>query len=204
MLNRSFIFFACVVLLACNNKKLEYKAYLKYLADEKNGLVKEKSVNGLKLKVKYLPADYLVYNTIKESDKVISEKDIDSVKKLYNNSLTFVLNLGPGEGETFSITKVGVENYEQFAQRIETMSFNMKEFVTLEINGEQYKPELTQMETINTLEPSKNIIVVFNSNQIKNSEELVFTYNDELFYTGVNKFKFKIKDFKNVPGLIMN
>ncbi len=195
----------CSVLFSCTGDKLNYKSYLKYLADPENGITKERATHGIKLKVKYLPLNYLVYNAVKSVDNGVSKEELEKIKKSYANSLTFMLTLGPDDNESFSITNVGVENYEQFAQRIETMSFNMKEYIRLNVNNKQYVPELVQMETINTLEPSKNLIIVFNTLDEKGKEikdnDMTFVYNDELFYTGINKFIFKAKDLKAVPEL---
>ena len=175
------------------------------MADPENGITKEKVTHGIKLKVKYLPVNYLVYNAVKSNDGAISKVELEKIKRSYANSLTFMLTLGPDDNEAFSITNVGIENYEQFAQRIETMSFNMKEYLALYVNSKKYVPELVQMETINTLEPSKNLIVVFNNLDEKGnditSNDMTFVFNDELFYTGINKFVFKAKDLKTLPEL---
>lgn len=178
---------------------------MKFLADKENGLVKETSVGGIKLKVKYLPLDYLVYNAVKSEDSLASKEKKESIKKSYENSLTFMLTMGPDANESFSITRVGITSYQEFAERIETMSFNMKEYITLKINNKEYKPELAQMESINSLEQSKNIIVVFKAideaGQKLMTDDLFFIYNDELFYTGINKFKFKMQEIQGLPEL---
>lgn len=195
------------ILLSCNTSKVDYNTYLKYLADPENGLTKERTTHGIKLKVKYLPVDYLVYNAFASVDSVLTEEEQKKIKISYANSLTFMLTLGPADNESFSITKIGVENYQQFAERIETMSFNMKEYFTLEANGKEIMPELVQLETINTQELSKNLIVVFKAldEQGKSilNNDITFTYNDELFYTGINKFVFKADNIKALPELVL-
>lgn len=208
MVKNSFkVFIAILICLifSCRNSELEYKEYLKYLADKDNGLVKEASAGGVKVKVKYLPTDYLIYKAAHNSDSVASKAQIENLHKEYENSLTFILTLGPADGESFSITRVGINSYEEFAQRIETMSFNMKEYISLVVGDKEYKPDLIQLESINSLEQSKNIIVVFNTVDKAGvnimQDDLVFIYNDELFLTGVNKFKFKKSDLVHIPGL---
>src|SRR5690606_22139378 len=100
----------------------DFNTYMEYLADKDNGLVKEKSIGGIQLKVKYLPNDYLVYNDIKQN-KQITKGLVNSVKLTYANSITFMMVLGPDKNESFDITRVGIANYEEFAQRIEEMNF---------------------------------------------------------------------------------
>ncbi len=196
------LFFLC---LACTTSTTDYTSYLKYLADSKNGLTREHSANGIKLRVKYLPVDYLVFNAVKSIDSSISANDLEKIKRSYKNSLTFMLTIGPAEGENFSITKIGVENYQQFAERIETMSFHMNEYITLEIKGKTIDPDLVQLETINTGEPSKNLIVVFKAIDEKGksilNDDLTFVFDDELFFTGISKFTFKASDVNGLPRL---
>lgn len=193
-----------VVCCSCNNSISNHKAYMIYMADKGNGLIKDKSIGGIKLRVKYLPVDYLVYNSIEniESARVTM---IDSIKKSFNNSITFMLTIGPDENESFDITKVGVSDYKQFAQRVEEMSFNMAEYITLTIKDKEYKPDLAQMENINGPEQSRNIILVFKAKDENNKEvmtdDMYFTFNDELFATGINKFKFQMDDILSVPKL---
>ena len=175
---------------------------MEYLADKNNGLIKEKSVGGIQLKVKYLPNDYLVYNEIK-NNKQLTEDMVDSVRLTYANSLTFMMVLGPDKNESFDITRVGVASYEEFAQRIEEMNFNMTQYVKLQVNNEAYSPELYQMESTYGLEQSRKFLFVFKakdgkSNRILNSD-VQFVYADEMFNTGINKFKFNSSDVNTIP-----
>jgi hypothetical protein len=198
----AFLFFS-IGLVSCKKTEIsDIKEYLNYLADPENGLVKEKTVAGVKIKVKYLPEDYLVYNMVKEMSNV---KQIykDSIAKSYQNSVTFMVNIGPAENEEFDITRVDVSNYEEFAKRIEDMAFNAQDWISVEVNKKEYHPDIVRLENINALEKSRNFIVVFNS--AKNSEndfrkqDMSLSYDDELFNTGVSKFLFKAEDIKNLP-----
>jgi hypothetical protein len=199
------VLFFLVILAAvsCNKPALDSRGYMNYLADEKNGLVKENNVSGIKIKVKYLPEDYLVYTAVKNSDSVAKEKE--KVRASYANSLTFMLTLGPDDKHEFSITKLGVSNYQEFAERIQTMSFEMKDYIRLTIKDKEYEPDMVQMESINSLEPHKSFVVVFRAldEQGKKivTDDLLFSFDDELFNTGVSKFKFKINDIASVPAL---
>ena len=200
----SIFIFGLLAFISCNTKTLAYAEYLKYIANEENGLVKEKTVTGVSIKVKYLPADYLVYNALKLEKDSITANEIEHEKKEYSNSITFMLTIGPAKGETFDITRVGLQNYEEFAERIQNLSFNMKEYITLKADTNTYYPQLVQLETINTKELSKNLIVVFNDDNGKSllKQDITFIYNDEMFRTGINKFVFESSDLNAIPKLI--
>ncbi|MBQ21652.1 MAG: hypothetical protein CMD31_12930 [Flavobacteriales bacterium] len=197
----AFLFLA-ITLSSCKHSIDDFNTYMEYLADKDNGLVKEKSIGGIQLKVKYLPNDYLVYNEVK-NNKQLTENLLDSLKLTYANSITFMMVLGPDKNESFDITRVGVANYEEFAQRIEEMNFNMMQHVKLQVGNEAYSPELYQMESTYGLEQSRKFLFVFKAKDEKSNtilkDDFQFVYADELFNTGINKFQFKHSDVNAIP-----
>lgn len=197
--------FTTLLISSCNQSIDDINAYMKYLSDEDNGLVKEKSVGGIQMKVKYLPKDYLAYNDLK-TNKNITSTLIDSVKETYANSITFMMIMGPDKHESFDITRVGVNDYQEFAQRLEEMNFNMKQYVQLKVGDKTFAPELAQMESTYGLEQSRKIVFVFNAideegNKILTGDDAQFVYTDELFNTGINKFKFNVDAIEALPVL---
>jgi len=198
------LFSVFTMLLACNNSTTDFKEYLHYLSNKENGLIKEKTVSGINLKVKYLPTNYLVYNELKNEVNPTIEV-IEETKNEYKNSVTFMMILGPDKGESFDITRVSISNYQEFAQRIEKMNFSMTDFVKLRINEQEYTPELAQMESTYGLEQHRKILFVFKAIDAEGNkiltEDVQFVYNDELFHTGTNKFKFKLNDIQEIPEL---
>lgn len=198
-----FGFVMLLTVYSCRRSSiLGRKEYMAYLANPDNGLVKEKTVAGIKYKIKYLPEDYQVFNTLKTSD-LQNKHQVDSVRKLYANSVTFLLNIGPAENEEFDITRVGVSNYEEFAERIEQMAFSAQEWISMNVKEKEIRPEIVKLENINAIEKSRNFIVVFssekNSDKDLRKEDMCFTYSDEMFDTGVNKFIFKSDDIESIP-----
>ncbi len=147
----------------------------------------------------------MAFNLVNEQ-KNITQTQKDSIIKSFNNSVTFILNIGPAEGENFDITQLGVANYQEFAQRIEQMAFKANEWINLKVGDTEHKPSIVRLENINALEHSRNFIVVFSSE--KNSEkdlrkkDMCFIYNDEMFNTGVNKFVFNSSDINNIPQFV--
>jgi hypothetical protein len=201
----NYFLYALLVLIdcACKTKVItDPHAYLQYMTDPEHGLAKEKTVAGLKFKVKYLPADYLAYNIIKEMTGLTAHQK-DSVVKLYDNSVTFLMNIGPADNESFDVTRLGINDYNEFAERIEQMAFRAQDWMSIKAGNEEYRPGIARMENINALENSRNFIVVFGSekNTAKDlrKTDLCFTYTDELFNTGTNKFIFKTADMQALP-----
>jgi len=188
-------------LMACRPSEINNpREYFTYLSNPKNGLIKEKSIAGIRYKIKYLPTEYLAYNASKNTNCTQTFKD--SLIKSYNNSLTFLVNVGPAKGEDFDITRLDVANYEEFAQRIEEMAFGAQEWMQLKAGDKEYKPSIVRMENINAQDNSRNFMAVFPStcgSEDLRKNDLCFSYSDELFNTGVNKFIFKSKDITELP-----
>ena len=184
---------------ACNTSIDNFSDYMKFLANTENGLVKKKSANGIAIKVKFLPLDYLAYKEFINDTSL----NLEAIKKTYENSLTFMMTIGPDEDKAFDITKVGVSSYEEFALRIEEMNFWMKDYVTIKIGEKEIKAELAQMESTYGLEKDRKIVFVFQNKDAAGNNLLVddvtFTYKDEIFYTGINNFKFNIDDINALP-----
>ena len=197
-----FSFYILVVIggSSCNSTIKNYGKYMAYIAEPANGVTKEKATSGLKIRVKYLPVDYLAYSEFKNSKDIKTEEQKQALKKTYENSLTFMLTFAPDEGKKFDVTRVDVSDYEEFATRIEDMNFNFSNYIKLETEGEEIRPELSQMESTYGLEKKRNIILVFNKNEIKDNIRII--YKDEIFGTGTHKFLFQQDDLLAVPQFV--
>lgn len=203
-INFAALFLMLMFSLGCGSGGfMNTKEYFNYLSNPANGLVKEKKLNGIRMRVVYLPPEYLAFQTI--DNEYHSRKYKDSVCKSFENSVTFIFTIGPGDNENFDITRVGVYSYEEFAGRIQQMAFEIGRWMSLTIGDEELKPSIAKIENINALERSRNFIVVFNSEKIKLSnkeiKKICYTFSDELFDTGTSKFVFNLSDIKEVPVL---
>lgn len=191
-------------LSSCSTKAIDnFKEYAMYLNKAENGLVKEKSVSGLHYRLKFLPKHYQAFTTLNGLDSKKINKD--SLVAAYSKSITFLLTIGPAEGEDFDITRVGVKDYQEFADRIEDMSFRANEWMRLKCGEVSVVPSLVRMENINAQERSRNFIVVFEQQdaleKAMKESDTQFIYDDELFGTGTNKFLFEHKQLNAVPEL---
>ncbi|MDI9341685.1 MAG: hypothetical protein QM534_14030 [Sediminibacterium sp.] len=190
----------------CGIKTIEdMSAYRKYIFNPEHGLVQTREVSGLVYKVNYLPGAYLAYNTC-EGLSGLSGRGKDSIVSSYGQSLTFLLNIGPAKNEDVDITRLGVANYEEFANRLEQMAFKAGDWITLRVGEKEYRPAIVRMENINAQERSRNFMVVFESSEAFKKDldlgDWTFIYNDALFETGINKFLFRKKDIDALPEFI--
>jgi hypothetical protein len=191
-----------VFLCACHPSVIyEPRRYVNYLMDPDNGLIKEKSIAGVKIRVRYLPSEYIAYTILK--GKPGSQAFKDSVRSVYENSVTFLMTIGPDDTESFDITRVGISNYGEYTDRMEEMLFYMQQRIQLLSQDSAHRPSITRMENINAQANSRDFIVVFGSDRQSESDlrknDMCFIYNDELFDTGINKFLFRERNIRALP-----
>lgn len=211
-LNHSILLIIVYLLLGCSGKTpvTSIEEYLAWLNDGKNGLVKVRYINGYELKVKFLPLDYLLYHEVLKDNEPREEK-FASLKKKYQNSLTFLMTIGPDQRESkgADITFQGITNYSEFKKRIYDLNFYLENNVNIQMGNSLYKPVLSSMENVHGLKPSRDITFVFTPSLLNESdlfvpEQIDFIFNDELFATGISHFTFKRKDIEKIPQLTIS
>jgi hypothetical protein len=197
--------FALVLLVSCGQNEISSEEdYLLWLNEEGNGLLKKKEAGGITIKVKQLPSSYLAYQDLM-NNKTIKKELADSVIKSYDKSLTFLLTIGvDGVTKQGDIMYQGVKDYEAYKRQLMEMNFGIENNITLTIKDKMYKPVLAHLENVYGLTDSRNITLVFvpetkGESSFYTAKEIQFTYDDELFNTGINHFTFNREDIKNTP-----
>lgn len=200
--------FLILILTSCVEKTVtSNEEYLMWLNDEDNGLVMSKEVGGITIKVKYLPANYLAYQDL-FGQVTISKSVADSVVNYYNKSLTFLMTIGvDGDSKKGDVMYQGVQNYEEYKKRLYSMNFDIENDILIKIGEKKYLPVLSNLENGYGLTESRNITLVFvpetkEEQSFYSAEEIQFTYDDELFETGINHFTFDRKKLNNIPQFI--
>lgn len=192
-----------ILLTGCQTDINSYGEYVIYLNNSENGLRQNRSINGLDISIKYLPLDYLVLNELRHEDNNINNNKITELKAAYEHSTTFLMTLGPSKTEEFDVTKIGVSNYQEFTNRILSMTYGLKEQITLELGNVKHKPALAQLEELFGLQNKRNILLVFNLTKSEQNElstnDFSISYKDEIFNTGNSQFLFKSNDLKKLP-----
>lgn len=194
-----------ITVFSCNNKAtVSFNELVKWINDKDNGLIKESSIQGLKITLKYLPAQYLA---LREVETNMSGQDFDSLLSVYKWSHSFLMILGPDEdkGEQFDIMYLNTSGYDDYTQRVYDMNFNIKNYISLKTPQKKYSPVMTNLENVYGLNKSRNIYVVFTpqkeNEDMLSAENLDFIFNDEIFNTGIHHFIFDKKDIENIPNV---
>jgi len=198
-----FVVLSC---MGCTGKKVySVEEYSKWINDPENGLTNTRRIKGLKITVKHLPVEYLIYKEQKENNNS-SNQFADSLKKAYNNSLTFLMMIAPDEekGNKNDVMLEGITNYQEYTQRLLAMNFALDKSIRLQSGKVQLKPVLSALENTYGLSKSRNIVFVFaptakEKQEINHSGELDFIYTDELFQLGIMHFNFNTKNITELP-----
>jgi hypothetical protein len=209
--SKIFFLLLSITTIACRNNNVQsvtVTEYLKMLNNPDNGLVVTKKVNGLNISMKYLPAGYLVYKEQKEQS--FNKAQADSIEKAYANSLTFLLTFSPDEtkGNETDVMFDGLKNYKEYVERDLAMNFDMEQKVILRAGKKAYKPVLSSMENIYSLNNGRSIILVFvptdNKEEFNKMDDVDLTYTDDLFNVGILHFNFLTTNFTKLPQINFN
>lgn len=190
-------------------EEMPIKEYLKWINNTDNGLTKSRIVNELELKVKYLPPDYILYQEIDEKG-YSSQATLDSLRHQLDQSATFLMSISPVKNSKRwnDITMTGLPNYQAFRERKMTLNFDMSEAILLKTDDFDFVPVLSVMEDVYGLKKGRTFIFVFTpkviGSKIFNGKVIDFIYDDEIFNTGINHFRFNINQLENTPKLIIN
>ena len=194
--NRSCIIYVFLMLglFASCNKSIDSKEELfAFINNEENGFVKSKQINSLTLKVKYLPLEYLVaQNADNAQERLAAVKD-------YSDSYTFILTIA-GKDDEAGLFYYDVNNKQDFEERFKALNFGISEYITLRVDGKEYRPILHNVENTYELTKKQNVHLVFSEiPEFEHAEKIDFIFEDRFFDTGISHFVFDKKDLDQLP-----
>lgn len=206
----TYLYLLCIGLFfsACmGRKKLKAEAYMAWYKDADNGLSKEKIVGGYKIKMRYVPADYLIYKEMLASPKA----NRDSVAQYYQNNVALVLSISPvavdpKDGDR-NIMYDGLEKFEDYKKRVFDLNFNIEDLVELKLDEHTtLVPSIYNVENTYGLSKELNFNLVFSPTaavkDLSKYEQLDVVLNDRVFETGISHFVFEKKELDKLPILL--
>ena len=193
------IFLSVLVLTgvgSCSENVPDDPVLYQKLLDETVGMTKEKSVNGVTLKSQYQPPELLALINSKGSSG-----NFQKALEEYNNQMSFVL-LVESKEEGEDILTRGLQGYEDYQSRVQLLNFEIKDYITLEVGGRRLKPVLGTMENTYGLRTGRKLIVVFAGHPedlLQKNTEFDLIFQDPVFGTGINRFRYTTSDILNAP-----
>lgn len=186
-----------VIQSSCSRKVKTVKDLQEYIQNPKHGLMQEKDVNGINIKLTYKPGilfasqEINIYDTLNRNEK-------EEIIERYNNHLYFILSLSQGNKEILS----KYNNQQWFSQMVNQLAFGMGDKASL-VTGMGDTLHLLDFHypRMYGMAPSTDIMMAFEKPDLHKTKELKFKMKDIGLGTGDVKFKIKTKDIRKTPKL---
>ncbi len=178
--------------------------YGMYLDNPDNGLIRERAISGVVYRVSYQLSDLLAYRDFC-ADDTEDASDLDSLMKSFKHTVAFQLQILPdsliAEGD---VMYKGISGYAGYAEGVRKLNFEMGNMIELQADSNVVKPVLCLAENTYSLTDGRKIMLVFSENDIKSffasAKELQLVFNDELFGSGRQRFRFESEDILGLPN----
>lgn len=187
----------CMFQLACNDVAVSPVEYMKLIDDSSSGFIKTIAQGPVVFEVKYKPIEYVALQRIGQPR--IKEEDFNEILSEYRGLqyFTFVVRSIDGSTNPLHSTAIKGLTYQEIYSYLD-VNFN-KDICLIEDN-DTLLCKLHHVERSNDLVPEIRIVIAF-EDQVEGNKEsaLTFLYNDLLYGTGVNEFKFSKAIIDELP-----
>lgn len=199
LMNRTvFILSILSLFISSCDKSYSKEELIQYVNDENHGLIKTKEFGDVKLELIYKPNDFLIQQEL-SSKKQFSEEEIQEVKNNFNKALYFTLNVSKGGKE---LEMSAIQSQDQFAKRIEQLSFGMRERIQIKTSNKSEIPLLDYVyPRMYGMTGQTTMLLVFDKEQVINEEWFDVIINGSNLGIGINKFRFESNKILNTPQL---
>lgn len=198
------LFAIAIIHSGCDNTLNSKQELLQWMSDADHGLVKSKSVNGLKLTAKYLPPEYLTLKELNFSE--VEKSQYDSIFDHYSSLRTFLLTIGPDGKESSNVMFHNLISTNDYKQRVERLNFDIASFISVKTSEGEHTPVLFTLENTYELASHKSIYLVFSGEDdsgLLTASKLDLKFTDELFGTGISHFVFDKNKIDAIPEIVI-
>jgi hypothetical protein len=174
---------------SCGKQTLGPEAYLKWVSDPANGMVKEKELDPFRLELRYMPTGL---RTLREQrDGIESTEEMDDL-------LEFQLQLGSMNGTEF--LRTGISDMQEYHARIEYYLSHVQGDLRLVIANDTLDCVLHHFERTYGVAPYNTLMVAFEG-QEPTASDMEFIYDDRVLGIGRTKFTIASRDIAHIPNL---
>jgi hypothetical protein len=176
--------------------QLELPVFVKWVENEENELVKNKTISEINYQVAFLPCDYLAYTELKNED--YTPQQFEQTKKNYEGMSYFKLRIEVKE-HTGELLKYALSSARQYNERISYMAFRMQQDLFLVQGKDTLYPGLYHFERAYDLAPFADVMLAFDNAKFHPENEFTIVYNDRLFNKGYIKYIYRQKQLIDLP-----
>jgi hypothetical protein len=186
-----------LMMMSCNNSSLSPSEYVKYVADEANGLVKTKNIGEVNIKVQYKPISYLIANEMRTND--ISKADFDERKKELESMQYYNLTLDIADARNILNYNVSSQSHQQ--ERIHYLSFGIQQDIRLMENGKELPCILYHFERTYDISKERTFLIAFNQDESTKDATKTFILDSAVLGIGTIKIQFDGKNIQELPKM---
>lgn len=198
--------YALVLLTSCSNEVPTGISQLQeYVAEPGNGLIRSRTVEGIRTTVSLYPPEL---NALREAKSSAIGHELVELIEQHAGQFYFVVNLATdGVARTGDVMYTGVRDVEAFKQQAYDLNFAWEDMVSLRCGDATYRPVLSTLENTYGLTKDRNVVLVFtppgkDDPDFFSSPFIELEITNDLFGTGVQHFKFRRSDLQKVQQAI--
>jgi cbb3-type cytochrome oxidase subunit 3 len=193
-----FLFLILIVasFFSCNRKKFTKQSLNSYI-NHSAALNKEQEINGIKVRLKYIPHQLLVWQELGNAQTMDSSK-INEIQKKYSGRYYFRLSYSKNNKEV--IRQLG--SYDRYSDLLQVMSFEMGKYITLYTDKRDTLPLgdfIFDQEYGMT--NANNLLLAFNQEKSKSSNTIDIDVSEFGLGIGNTRFEFNKRDIDEVETL---
>lgn len=177
-----------------------------FVADPQHGLVKSRTVHGIRTTVTLMPPEVTALRERKGLAQDSCTPPVGLIIEQHRAMLCFRLNIALEEGRTGvgDVMYAGTRSAEEFKQQAFDLNFSWEQLIELRCGDKVYKPVLSSLENTYSLSMDRNVMLAFvperrDDADFYGSEQLELVWRDDVFGTGVQHFRFDRAELKKVP-----
>ena len=194
---------ACLILLLlqCScRQQLKPSAYIKYVKDSSNGLVKTTTIDGWEYVMQYKPADYIIYL---EARGVYTDSFVTNEQNRLKGTVWFDINIRRTDGSITPL-RYGVSSLDEYDTRLDYYLNHAQQDIALAYGNDTLKPMSYLFENNYNLTPQQTMVVGFAlpDSQTSIKAPMQLSYRDRIFKNGIIKATYRLKDLQHIPHLI--
>jgi hypothetical protein len=187
-----------MTVVSCGNKSLVPSDYIAWVNTSENGLMKEKSISPLEVKLLYKPLPYIIANEQRSNsiDEVVYNKRLEELEGMQY----YTLKLGI-TGEKLNVTNYEVADNAQQQERLNYLSFAMQKDIKLIDGGDTLNCALYHFERSYDITPHRTFVLAFEQKAKNKEKDKTLILDLAYFKTGPIKLNFRSTDLVSIPNL---
>lgn len=177
--------------------------YVNWIEDESNGVTVRKEIGDYFFAIQYKPLDYLAVKNLRKV--AVTEEEISKEKEELKDLQYYTLQIGLNKGGA-DVLKANLSEGIEYSQRIEYLSFQMQQDLSLVEGGDTLACLLHHFERTYGISPYVNIVLAFERKKEEQippveDEDKTLVFNDQIFDLGRVKLTISGDNLKNIPQL---